>query len=36
MNDYILLMHDDAPGPEDASAWDTYLDMLRGSGQFDG
>ena len=34
MADYILLMHDDAVGPE--SGWDLYLAKLRQSGAFEG
>ncbi len=34
MAEYILLMHDDAVS--DHSAWDTYLEMLRQRGAFEG
>jgi len=39
MNDYILLMHGDAPDPAAAAdplAWGSYLSTLRTSGRFDG
>jgi hypothetical protein len=36
MNEYILFMHNDARGAEDASAWNTYLARLRETDQFDG
>ncbi|KQV53912.1 MULTISPECIES: hypothetical protein [unclassified Duganella] len=39
MNDYILLMHDDAIDravAEDGARWEHYLSGLRASGQFDG
>jgi hypothetical protein len=36
MNEYILFMHNDAAGAEDASAWNTYLARLRETDQFDG
>ncbi|WP_428312367.1 hypothetical protein [Hydrocarboniphaga sp.] len=39
MNDYLLLMHNDArqQDPADsAPAWDAYLAMLRATGRFDG
>jgi hypothetical protein len=39
MNDYLLLMHDDARDTamaEDAGRWERYLDVLRASGRFDG
>lgn len=39
MNDYLLLMHRDAPdarGADDPERWSQYLAWLRGSGQFDG
>jgi hypothetical protein len=39
MNDYLLLMHDDARDPalaEDAVQWERYLAGLRASGRFDG
>lgn len=35
MNDYILLMHDDAP-PSSAEKWAHYLELLRGAGRFAG
>lgn len=35
MNEYILLMHDDAVA-EDEAAWGPYLAGLRASGRFDG
>ncbi len=34
MNDYLLLMHDDAVA--DAAAWAPYFERLRESGRFDG
>ena len=36
MNDYILLMHNDARENEDNAAWESYLTGLRTTGQFDG
>ena len=39
MNDYILLMHDnatDVAASEDSEKWGKYISALRGSGQFDG
>lgn len=39
MNDYLLLMHDDALQASEAQsepAWTRYLDSLRRSGRFDG
>lgn len=36
MNEYLLLMHDDAPRDEDMDAWGPYLAMLRATGRFDG
>lgn len=39
MNEYILLMHQDAPNPEaanDPAQWARYITRLRGTGQFDG
>ena len=39
MNDYLLLMHDDAPDREQAESgeqWGSYLAVLRASGNFDG
>jgi len=39
VNDYILLMHGDAPdaaAAADPLAWGTYLSTLRASGRFDG
>jgi hypothetical protein len=39
MNEYILLMHDDAPDIEaagDPGRWGAYLAQLRSTGQFDG
>lgn len=39
MNDYILLMRDDAPDLQaagDPQRWAAYLARLRGTGQFDG
>lgn len=35
MNDYIILMLDDAPDSSDGD-WDGYIAGLRQSGQFDG
>jgi hypothetical protein len=35
MNDYILLMHDDA-GPTSDADWDLYFAKLRASGRFSG
>ncbi|VVP85311.1 hypothetical protein PS918_02716 [Pseudomonas fluorescens] len=39
MNEYILLMHQDAPNSEaanDPSHWARYIAQLRGTGRFDG
>ncbi len=39
MDEYILLMHQDAPNAEAASApeqWAEYFTRLRSSGKFDG
>lgn len=38
MNDYILLMHNDAPAAQDgrAEAWAAYFARLRQSAAFDG
>jgi len=39
MNDYLLLMHNDAQdvaAADNDTAWGRYLGWLRGSGQFDG
>ena len=36
MNDYILLMHDDAPAVPDASRWSTYFAKLRAANAFQG
>jgi hypothetical protein len=40
MNDYILLMHDDAPagghGRGGAASWEQYLGKLRAAGRFGG
>ena len=39
MNEYLLLMHDDAPDREQAESgeqWGSYLAGLRASGSFDG
>lgn len=39
VNEYILLMHQDAPDTADANdptRWIQYLAQLRGTGQFDG
>ncbi|MDQ0013118.1 hypothetical protein J2W23_001497 [Variovorax boronicumulans] len=39
MNEYMLLMHEDAPNAEaanDAKRWEQYLAQLRSTGQFDG
>ncbi|WP_120971360.1 YciI family protein [Comamonas sp. lk] len=39
MNEYILLMHQDAQHTEaarDPQQWEQYLGQLRSSGQFDG
>ena len=39
MNDYIFLMHNDAPMPATAdglAAWDAYFSKLRATGQFSG
>ena len=35
MNDYILLMHDDA-APAAPEKWARYLELLRGAGRFAG
>jgi hypothetical protein len=39
VNDYLLLMHDDAPDRELAGSedrWASYLGLLQASGRFDG
>ena len=39
MNEYILLMHEDAPDKEaadDPKRWEEYIAQLRGTGHFDG
>lgn len=39
MNEYILLMHQDAPdtqAADDPERWGQYLTRLRSTGQFDG
>ncbi len=36
MNQYLLLIHNDAPALEDGDLWEPYLDGLRRSGHFDG
>lgn len=39
MNEYILLMHQDAPDTEaadDSKCWAQYIAKLRSTGQFDG
>lgn len=39
MNEYILLMHNDATdcaAAQSSEKWGAYLEMLRQSGQFDG
>lgn len=39
MNDYLLLMHDDAPagaGDRSAEAWGAYIQKLRAAGVFEG
>ncbi len=36
MNDFILLMHGDGPGPVSPALWPPYLQRLRVSGAFQG
>ena len=39
MNEYLLLMHRDAADlqlADDPARWEQYLDLLRGTGLFDG
>jgi hypothetical protein len=36
MPDFILLMHDDATGPESSEAWDEYITGLNRQGAFQG
>lgn len=36
MNDYLILMHNDAEHAETDAAWAQYLHKLRASGQFEG
>jgi hypothetical protein len=36
MTRFLLLMHDDVSGDEDAHGWDPYLTSLRRSGHFEG
>lgn len=36
MHDFILLMHDDAPGPVSDEAWGPYLTSLREAGRLQG
>lgn len=36
VNQYLLLVHNDAAGPQDDDSWGPYLDGLQRSGHFDG